>query len=35
MDTLDLVLLVSAGVLLIFYIVRRRARLRAEESDKK
>jgi hypothetical protein len=35
METLDLVLLVSAGVLLVFYISRRRARLRAEDSDKK
>ena len=33
--TLDIVLLVAAGVLLILYIARRRARLRAEDSDKK
>jgi hypothetical protein len=31
----NVILLVAAGVLLIFYIARRRARLRAEDADKK
>jgi len=32
---LNVVLIVVAGLLLIFYIARRRARLRAEDADKK
>jgi len=32
---LNIILLVAAGVILILYIARRRARLRAEDSDRK
>jgi hypothetical protein len=31
----NIVLLVAAGVMLVLYIMRRRARLRAEDSDRK
>jgi hypothetical protein len=32
---LNIILLVAAGIVLVVYIARRRARLRGEESDKK
>jgi len=32
---LNIVLIVVAGIMLVLYIMRRRARLRAEDSDKK
>jgi len=31
----DIILVVGAGIVLVVYIARRRARLRGEESDKK
>ena len=32
---LNIILLVAAGIVLVLFIMRRRSRLRAEESDKK
>ena len=32
---LNVILVIAAGIVLILYIARRRARLRAEDSDKK